>query len=64
MFICAPPTTMEIVSPKQAIASLRHPEHQKPASFYCHDENHYMCVCSPYQDLSLYSEISPKLLPK
>lgn len=40
MFICAPPTTMGIVSPKQTITLLRHPENQKPASFYCHDENH------------------------
>lgn len=28
MFISAPPTTMKIVSPKQTIAQLRHPENQ------------------------------------
>jgi len=36
MFISASPTTMKIVSLKQTIAPLRHPEH---VSFYCHAEN-------------------------
>lgn len=45
MFISAPPTAMTIVSPKQTIAPLRHPENQKPASFYCHDENHTLWMC-------------------
>lgn len=52
MFICTPPTTMEIVSPKQTIASFRHPESQKPTSFCCHDENHSVFV--PFNRLCLF----------
>lgn len=65
MFISAPPTTMKIVSSKQTIAPLRHPENQNPASFYCHDENHTIWMFLPFsQGLSLYSAISFKLVPK
>lgn len=54
MFIYAPPSTMEIVSPKQTIASLRHPDNQKPASSYCHDENHTMYVFVPFNRTCLF----------
>lgn len=54
MFICAPPTTMGIVSPKQTITLLRHFENQKPASLYCHDENHSMYVFVPFNRTCLF----------